>query len=110
MPIPGMTGGDQKPIVKYNAKAAKWKVDDVLLNTINFVIDMDSIEAGWCKFTEGAAPDFRMVKVAELLNGTPYPESPGENLPQGLPGDDQDPGQARRGQAARSASSPATAS
>jgi hypothetical protein len=84
MPIPGMTGGDQKPIIKYNAKAAKWKVDDVLLNSLSFIIDMDNIEAGWCKFTEGSAPDFKMVKVADLLNGTNYPESPGENYRKGF--------------------------
>jgi hypothetical protein len=84
MPIPGMTGGEQKPIIKYNAKAAKWKVDDVLLNSVSFIIDMDNIEAGWCKFTEGSAPDFKMVKVAELLNGANFPESPGENYRKGF--------------------------
>ena len=56
-----ITGGDQQPIVKYNAKAAKWKVDDKLLNAITMIIDMDSVEIGWSKFTEGMAPEFEMV-------------------------------------------------
>ena len=76
MPIPGMTGGDSTPIVKYNAKARLWKVDDVSLNQISFVIDMDNAEAGWSRLTEGQAPDFKMVRVADLLAGAPYPEAP----------------------------------
>jgi hypothetical protein len=76
MPIPGMTGGDSTPIIKYNAKARLWKVDDVPLNAITFVVDMDNAEAGWSRFAENSAPDFRMVRVADLLAGAHYPEAP----------------------------------
>jgi hypothetical protein len=76
MPIPGMTGGDSAPIVKYNAKARLWKVDDVSLNAINFIVDMDNAEAGWSRFVENSAPDFRMVPVSDLIAGKPFPEAP----------------------------------
>jgi hypothetical protein len=84
MPIPGMTGSDA-PIVKYNAKARLWKVDDVALNQITFVVDMDNAEAGWSRFSENAAPDFRMAKVADLLNGAPYPTAPDVRTADGQP-------------------------
>jgi hypothetical protein len=73
MPIPGMTGGDQKPILKYNAKAAKWKMDDVLLNSVAMAVDMNNAEAGWALFREGSAPDFQMLSVMDLAGGKkPY--------------------------------------
>jgi hypothetical protein len=34
---------------------------------------MDYAEAGWSKFKEREAPSFVMVKVLELVGGTPYP-------------------------------------
>jgi hypothetical protein len=76
MPIPGMTGGDATPIVKYNAKARLWKVDGESLNAMTFIVDMDNAEAGWSRLTENSAPDFRMVSVADLVAGKPYPEAP----------------------------------
>jgi hypothetical protein len=84
MPIPGMTGGDATPIVKYNAKARLWKVDDVPLNTISFVIDMDNAEAGWSLFRENTAPDFVMVPVIDLAGGQPYPAQPSEDHRKGF--------------------------
>jgi hypothetical protein len=84
MPIPGMTGGDAKPIVKYNAKARLWKVDDVSLNSISFVVDMDHAEAGWSLFRENSAPDFRMVPAMDLAGGQPYPAQPSEDHRKGF--------------------------
>jgi hypothetical protein len=83
MPVPGMTSGDGSPIVKYNAKARLWKVDDVSLNEISFIVDMDHAEAGWSRFVENSAPDFRMVPVADLLAGKPFPAAPDVRDPDG---------------------------
>jgi hypothetical protein len=79
MPIPGMTGGDQVPIVKFNAKSRLWKVDDVTVDKIDMIIDLGGTETGWMRFTENSAPDFRMVKVADLLNGAEYPAEPADS-------------------------------
>ena len=85
MPIPGMTGGEARPIVKYNAKARLWKLDDTPLNAISFVADMDHAEAGWMRFNENTAPDFHMTTVADLLAGGTYPEQPtGEGYRKGF--------------------------
>jgi hypothetical protein len=84
MPIPGMTGGDAKPIIKYNAKAAKWKIDSETRNDASFLADMDNAEAGWSLFRENSAPDFKMVPVMDLAGGQPYPAQPSEDHKKGF--------------------------
>jgi hypothetical protein len=79
MPIPGMTGGDQVPIVKFNAKSRLWKVDDVSVDKIDMIVDLDNTETGFMRFTENSAPDFRVVRVADLLNGAQYPAEPADS-------------------------------
>ena len=39
MAIPGLTGGSSKPLLKYDAKARCFKVDDKVLNTLTAIID-----------------------------------------------------------------------
>ena len=75
MPIPGMSSS-KSDLLRYNAKSGKWKIDEDLVDKISFIADMDHAEAGWSKLAERSAPDFRMVKVTSLLNGTPYPSAP----------------------------------
>ncbi|MGH6895758.1 MAG: hypothetical protein ACREJ5_04325 [Geminicoccaceae bacterium] len=79
-----MSGGDGTPIVKYNAKAAKWKVDDVTLHGISFVVDLDNAKAGWALFRENTEPDFAMVPVVDLVGGSPYPARPSEDHRKGF--------------------------
>jgi hypothetical protein len=70
-----ITGGDQQPIVKYNAKSAKWKVDDTLLNDITMIVDMSNVEVGWMKFGENQPPDFKMIPAA-LIGRVELPAMP----------------------------------
>jgi hypothetical protein len=65
--------GNKSDLLRYNAKSGKWKIDEDLVDKISFIADMDHAEAGWSKFKEREAPSFVMVKVTDLLNGTPYP-------------------------------------
>jgi hypothetical protein len=71
-----ITGGDQKPVLKYNAKSAKWKIDDAVHNTISMIVDMDNVEVGWMRFSEGMAPDFIMIKASDYDAGKPFPSRP----------------------------------
>ena len=64
MAVPGMTGGDQKPLLKYNAKTGKWHVDDKVVDKITLLVDLENGESGWVRFGEGLAPDFRLVTMA----------------------------------------------
>jgi hypothetical protein len=80
-----ITGSDQQPIVKYNAKSAKWKVDDTLLNDITMIVDMRNAEVGWMRFTEGLAPAFHMVPAVKLASGTPFPTMPSDTDATGKP-------------------------
>jgi hypothetical protein len=74
--IPGMTSGDSKPILKYDARTGRWKIDKREISSITMIVDVENAEAGWLRFKEGSTPQFRMVPVRDLLNGAPYPESP----------------------------------
>jgi hypothetical protein len=80
-----IVGSDQRPILKYNAKSAKWKVDDLLLNEISMLVDMPAVEVGWMRLSEGQAPDFRMMAASELAAGTPFPALPDERGSDGKP-------------------------
>jgi hypothetical protein len=76
MPVPGMTGGDQVPILKYNAKSRMWRVDDTSVDRLDMIVDLDNAEAGQMRFAENSSPDFHTIKVADLLNGAAYPPAP----------------------------------
>jgi hypothetical protein len=80
-----MTGGDQKPLVKYNAKTAKWYVDEKILDKLTMLVDFETGESGWVKFAEGTAPDFRMVSMASLVAGGQYPPQPPDVDSKGRP-------------------------
>jgi hypothetical protein len=85
MAVPGMTGGEQKPLVKYNAKTAKWHVDDKVVDKITLLMDLEHAKAGWVKFMEGTAPDFRLVPMASLVAGGQYPPMPADVDSKGKP-------------------------
>ena len=74
--VPGAVG-DSQPILKANAKSGRFTVDDASVTRIQFIADLENAEAGWMRFGENMSPDFRLVKVADLLAGsTPYPPPP----------------------------------
>jgi hypothetical protein len=73
--VPGAVG-DSQPILKGNAKSGRFTVDDVSVTKIQFIADLENAEAGWMRFGENMSPDFRLVKVKDLLAGKPYPEAP----------------------------------
>src|SRR5919106_1272247 len=56
-------GGDAKPIVKFDAKEGKLKIDDGVIDLKKFkaIFDLEGLELGYCRFNEGAAPDWRMA-------------------------------------------------
>jgi hypothetical protein len=68
--------GDSKPIVKINAKSGRITVDDVSVTKARFIADLENAEAGWMRFGENMAPDFKLVRCKDLLDGKPYPEAP----------------------------------
>jgi hypothetical protein len=70
--------GPAKDIVKYDAKAAKWKLDDKVLNGITMIVDMDNLEVGPMRFAQGTAPDFRLVRAADLEKGVGMPPLPAD--------------------------------
>ena len=71
-----ITSGDQTDITKFNAKSAKWQVDDAVHNAISMIPDMDNCEIGWMKFMKGAAPEFVMIKARDYDAGMPFPPRP----------------------------------
>jgi hypothetical protein len=73
--VPGAVG-DSQPILKCNAKSGRFTVDNVSVTKIQFVADLENAEAGWMRFGENMSPDFKMVKVRDLLAGAPYPPPP----------------------------------
>jgi hypothetical protein len=73
--VPGAVGEGQ-PILKANAKAGRFTVDDVSVTRIQFIADLENAEAGWMRFGENMSPDFRCVPVRDLLAGKPYPATP----------------------------------
>ena len=44
--VPGMTGGEQKPLLKYNAKSGKFHIDDKAYDKVTIVMDFDNAECG----------------------------------------------------------------
>ena len=64
-----MTGGEQKPLEKYNAKTRTWHTDDKTSTKITAIFDIENGKSGWIRFIEGTAPDFRMVPMAALVAG-----------------------------------------
>jgi hypothetical protein len=80
-----MTGGDQKPLLKYNAKLGKWLLDDQTLDKITMLVDLEHAEAGWVRFSEGVAPDFRLTPMSALVAGGQYPPMPSDVDAKGKP-------------------------
>jgi hypothetical protein len=62
--------------VKYNARTARWHVDNQENDKISMVVDMEHGETGWVKFMEGLSPDFRMTTMAAMVAGGQYPPMP----------------------------------
>ena len=85
MAVPGMTGGDQKPLLKYNAKTGKWHVDDQVKDKITFLADLEHGETGWIRFGEGLTPDFRMTTMAAMVAGGQFPPMPADVDTKGKP-------------------------
>lgn len=83
------TGGNYLPIVKYDARAGRISrrdrgpdgSNDVDI-TRNFkaIFDMENVEAGWMMFPAGAAPQFRLSRMAD---GVPV-QQPGEEFKRGV--------------------------
>jgi hypothetical protein len=85
MAVPGMTGGDQKPLLKGNAKTSKWHIDDKVVDKVTMLVDLENGESGWVRFAEGVAPDFRLVPMASLVAGGQYPPMPADVDAKGKP-------------------------
>jgi hypothetical protein len=85
MAVPGMTGGDQRPLLKYNAKTGKWHLDDKVVDKVTMLVDLENGESGWVRFAEGVAPDFRLVPMASLVAGGQYPPMPADVDSKGKP-------------------------
>jgi hypothetical protein len=77
--------GPSKPIIKYDAKAAKWKLDTKVMNGISMIVDMDNLEIGPMRFVQGGAPDFRTVPAASLGSGGTLPAAPPDKDEKGKP-------------------------
>ena len=75
MAVPGMTMGEQKSFLKYNAKTGQWQVDDKFYKKLNFIPDFDHAETGG-QFREGSAPEFHLVPMADVVAGKPFPPRP----------------------------------
>jgi hypothetical protein len=72
-----MTGVDQAPYIKYNAKIGQWQVDERTMSGLNMIIDLENGESGWMRFSEGLPPEFHMVRFSDLVTGAlPYPPRP----------------------------------
>jgi hypothetical protein len=76
MAVPGMTGGESKPILKYNAKSGRCSVDNQVFDKITMIVDLENGESGWIRFPDGSPPDFKMVPMASLVAGGAYPPKP----------------------------------
>jgi hypothetical protein len=59
-------GGESKAIFKFDAKLGIAKIDDDQVQLTNFkaIFDLDAMEIGHCRFSEGAAPDWHMAPAA----------------------------------------------
>jgi len=83
----GSSGGDIRPIVKWDARAGKfflvervqgvggWETVQNEVEGPTFLVDMDSLEIGFVAFNP--APDFRLVLQSDAESGAAsYPEQP----------------------------------
>ena len=59
MSIPGMASRETKPLLKYDARIGRFKIDQREVNSITMIVDVENAEAGWLLFKEGAAPQFK---------------------------------------------------
>jgi len=87
------SGGDYKPVLKYDARAGRlfrvdrsqdsagnWNTDNVeVTNGFQAVFDLDNIEVGWILFAAGVAPSWDMVAL-----GQPLPPRPSDQHKQGF--------------------------
>jgi hypothetical protein len=85
MSVPGLTGGEQRPLMKLNARTAKVHVDDKVYDKITMLMDFDNAEVGPVRFGEGTAPDFRMIAMAAVVAGAPFPPMPPDVDAKGKP-------------------------
>jgi hypothetical protein len=76
MAIPGLKTTEGKPLLKYDARIGRFKVDQREVTSIKLIVDIENAEAGWLCFKEGQTPQFKLVPVTALLNGTEYPATP----------------------------------
>jgi hypothetical protein len=77
MAVPGMTGGEQKPLLKFNEKTREFVIDDRVVTKLTMLIDLEHGETGWMYFKEGVQPDFRLVPMSAVVNGeVPFPPMP----------------------------------
>ena len=47
MAVPGLSGGEAKPIIKLNAKAGKVVIDDKAYERMSMIVDMPNAEVGY---------------------------------------------------------------
>jgi hypothetical protein len=83
--IPGLVGGGGQALLKYDAKARCFKVDDKVLTSITMIVDVEKAEVGWIKFADNTMPEFELVPIESLTNGTSYPAMPDERDSKGRP-------------------------
>jgi hypothetical protein len=85
MAIPGLVGGSSQPLLKYDAKARVFKVDDKTLTSLTAIFDIERSEVGWIKFADNTTPEFNLVPIDALGNGAAYPPMPDERDSRGRP-------------------------
>jgi hypothetical protein len=78
--LPVNSGGESKPILKYDARAGRFfkkdpNVDPVeCTNGFSAIFDLANIEVGWIEFMEGGAPSWMVVKIGQPLPPRPSPK------------------------------------
>lgn len=72
--LPMNSGGDFKPVVKYDARAGRMhrvdrtdqgKQETEITNGFKAIFDLANIDVGWVRWTEGGAPEWSTVKVGQ---------------------------------------------
>jgi hypothetical protein len=78
--LPMNSGGDFKPVVKYDARAGRMhrvdrtdqgKQEIEITNGFKAAFDLANIEVGWVRWTEGGAPDWATVKIGQTKPAKP---------------------------------------
>jgi hypothetical protein len=78
--LPKSSGGDFKPVCKFDARAGRMhridkteagKVETEITNGFKAAFDLANIDVGWVKWSEGGAPEWVTVKL-----GQPKPSKP----------------------------------